>query len=147
MIRTIASGRSGPQLLRKAALVALLALAGCASQEKGDIKVLESTLRAHASEMRWGDIQRSLAYVDPEVLKEHPPTSFELSHWQQLRIAGYREQPYELVDSTHATQVVEVELINKHTQAVRSVIDRQQWRYDVETERWWLMTGLPKLAE
>jgi hypothetical protein len=127
------------------AALAALAPAGCATSKKGDIKILESTLMAHGSVMRFGKVVDALAFVDPDVRAKHPPTSFELSRWEQLRVGGYHEQPYVLTDPLHALQVVEIELINNHTQAVRSIVDRQQWRFDPEQKRWWLMTGLPKL--
>ena len=125
----------------------VVAGAGCATTKKGEIKLLESTLRAHGSTMRWGQIDQALAYMDPKFLEKHKPTELELERWRQVRVAGYREQPFVLTDETHAVQVVEVEVINNHTQAVRSVVDRQEWRFDEENERWLLTTGLPKLVE
>jgi hypothetical protein len=43
-------------------------------------------------------------------------------------------------------QVVAISMVNNNTQAERTVIDRQIWHYDPETNHWWLMTGLPDIT-
>lgn len=126
--------------------VGLLVACGTTSK-KSDVELLEATLTGYAKVMRWGEVDQAIAYIDPEVLAVHPIASVELERFRQIQIAGYREQPVELVDETHARQIVQIELINRHTQAVRSIIDRQEWRLDREKKRWWLSSGLPKIAE
>lgn len=122
-------------------------LAACGSSQKSETELLEATLMGYAKAMRWGEIDQAIGYIDPEVLKANPIPALELERLRQVQIAGYREQPPVMTDETHATQVVQIELINRHTQQVRSVVDRQQWRLDREQKRWWLTSGLPKIAQ
>jgi hypothetical protein len=42
---------------------------------------------------------------------------------------------------------LEIKLINRHTQAERSILDRQHWRFDAARQRWWLTSGLPDITE
>ena len=125
-------------------LAAMLLGAGCGSRDKADTKLLDETLRQYASTVRWGDIELALAFVDPEVLEADPVEPFELERIRQLQVAGYRERPYAFVGDLRVRQVVQIELVNKHTQEVRSTVDVQEWRFDPEAKRWWLMSGLPR---
>jgi hypothetical protein len=40
---------------------------------------------------------------------------------------------------------VELRVINKHNMAERSLRYREEWRWDPEAKRWWLVVGLPDL--
>lgn len=121
-------------------------LAGC-STNKADEKLLESTLENYASVIRWGNFEDAIAYVDPVVLKEHPMTALDLARYHQVRVTAYNEQPFKPVGELEVRQVVEVGIVNNNTQVMRSIIDRQLWRYDLKEKRWWLMTGLPDITQ
>ena len=121
-------------------------LPGCAT-DKADEKLLESTLENYASVIRWGNFEDAVAYVDPAVLKEHPMTALDLARYRQVRVTAYNEQPFKAVGELEVRQVVEVGIVNNNTQVMRSLMDRQLWRYDVKEKRWWLMTGLPDITQ
>lgn len=127
-----------------APLVAAILCAGCGSSDKADTKVLEETLRQYASTVRWGEMEQALSFVDPEVLEADPVEPFELERLRQVQVAGYRERPYAFIGELRVQQVVQIELVNRHTQEVRSTVDAQVWRFDPDAKRWWLMTGLPR---
>ena len=127
-------------------LLALL-LASCGSSQKSEADMLQATLMAYGKAMRWGDVDQMISYIDPEMLTANPIPALELERFQQVQIAGYRDQGPVMLDETHASQVAQIELINRHTQQVRSIVDRQQWRLDREAKRWWLVSGLPKIAD
>jgi hypothetical protein len=55
-------------------------------------------------------------------------------------------QPAAPVSETEVRQTVEIGLVNINTQAARSVVDNQIWRYDEVQKRWWLTTGLPDIT-
>ena len=133
--------------LRALAALALALLAGCASSPKADAKLLEQTLRSYASVIRWGEIEQAIAFIDPAVLEEHPIDRLELERFKQVQVAGYRERAAEMAGEYEAVQIVQLDLVNRHTQEVRSVVDRQRWRYDPVEKRWWLMSGLPRIAK
>ena len=125
-----------------------LALGACGSaQTKSEADLLDATLKGYADAMRWGNVEEAIGFIDPKLLDEHPISSLEVERFHQLQVAGYREQPAVMLDDTHASQIVQIELINRHTQAVRGIIDRQTWRLDREAKRWWLVSGLPLVAD
>jgi hypothetical protein len=141
-------------MLRRAAPLAVLlllaALAGCASMSLDRMKtkegILEETLQTYAATMRWGDMTRCLAFVDPKVRTEHPMSELDLARYKQVSVTAYDDQPATPSGENEVTQTVEIGLVNVNTQSARSVVDRQVWRWDPKDKHWWLMTGLPDIT-
>lgn len=125
-------------------LMVLLLIAGCSQSRRTND--LEEYMRAYGAEFRWGTIEAAIGYIDPKVLQDRPISSTDIERYKQVRIVGYRESGLMVEDDGTATQMVEIEFINVHTQSTSSVIDRQRWRYDDQAKRWWLVSGLPDLT-
>ncbi|EIL89271.1 hypothetical protein UU9_09552 [Rhodanobacter fulvus Jip2] len=127
-------------------VAAVVLLAGCATAQRKD--ALTSTLNAYAATLRWGSFQSALKFVDPKVLQMNPPTSLDMARYQQVRVSDYDEGAGpSVVAENEVQQVVQLHLINIHTQSERTVIDRQTWRYDPEAKHWWLTSGLPNVTQ
>jgi acyl CoA:acetate/3-ketoacid CoA transferase beta subunit len=43
-------------------------------------------------------------------------------------------------------QTVEIRLFNRNRAVERVITDRQEWRYDPDTQRWLLHSGLPDVT-
>jgi hypothetical protein len=136
--------RPGPTRLA-ILVIACLALVACATG-RPDTHKRDRTLYAYASEIRWGDIESALAFIDPKVRAEKTPTALELERYRQVQIAGYNVRGLDQPDDETLHQTVELRLVNRHTQVERSVLDRQRWRWDGEAKRWWLVSGLPDIS-
>ena len=136
---------SSPQALRIVLLTLLLALlASCAQTTRNN--ALDDTLRSYGSYVRWGEFELALGFVDPKRLEVAPLSAVDMDRYKQIKVAGYRESAWVSEGDGLASQIVEIEFINVHTQAISSIIDRQMWRYDTEAKRWWLVTGLPDIT-
>ncbi|HEU4663505.1 MAG TPA: hypothetical protein VFS55_05710 [Dokdonella sp.] len=128
-------------------LIAAVVVAGCAVDKmRSKENILEQTLHSYAATIRWGDVSQALAFIDPKVLAEHPPSPLDLERFKQVRVTGYSEQPIVPVGEEEVRQVVQIELANVNTQSVRSIVDHQVWKYDEATKHWWLTSGLPDIA-
>ena len=130
-------------------LIALLALmlalvAGCGVGSQNDLR--DNTLFAYAGAIRWGHIDDAWSMVDPQYARRHPMTPLERERFEQVQITGYQVKGSERVSENELLQLVEIRLINRHTQAERTLQDRQTWRWDPQARRWWLATGLPRIA-
>ncbi len=129
-----------------ALLISLCLLGGCATpNSKNDL--LNATLESYAATIRWGNFEDAAAFIDPDVLKEHPLTGLDLQRYRQVRVSGYNAQPPRPLGDNEVGQVAEIVLVNNNTQSVRSLLDRQRWRYDEKNKRWWLATGLPDITQ
>jgi hypothetical protein len=139
-------------MLRRAARIAFIAsttlLAACADMQHIQSKetILEDTLKMYAATLRWGDMTKGLSFVDPKYLQAHPMSDLDLARYHQVQVTAYNDEPAAPLSDTEVAQVVEIGLVNINTQAARSVIDRQVWRYDEKQKRWWLTTGLPDIT-
>jgi hypothetical protein len=121
-------------------------LVGCASDRRSD--TLTTTLSRYGSVVRWGDFATALAFVDPKVREEHPVSDMELSRYAQVRVSNYDDGsgPVPGDNPNEVRQVVQIGLVNVHTQSERNIVDRQLWRYDETTHKWWLVSGLPDIS-
>ena len=125
----------------------LLALGACANTEiRSRETLLDETLRSYAATMRWGDITEVQAFLDPAQRAANPPSSIDLARFGQVQVSGYEAQPPVPVNESEVHQVVQIDLVNVNTQAARSVVDHQVWRFDEATKHWWLVSGLPDIS-
>ena len=133
------------RLARFALVAGLLLLAGCASTQKHARDLLQITLYDYSGAIRWNRPDAAARFLDPEIEKIQPKP-LELERYQQVQITGYDVRGSDMLAEDRYAQVVEVRLINVHTQAERAIVDRQIWRYDAERRQWWLTTGLPDIT-
>lgn len=139
-------GMNRSPLRRLLVLFALMLMlpAGCGVGSQNDLR--DNALFAYAGAIRWGHIDDAWSMVDPDYAREHPMTALDRERFEQIQVTGYQVKGSEMLSENEMLQLVEIRLINKHTQAERTVQDRQRWRWDPQLRRWWLTTGLPKIT-
>ena len=129
-------------------LLSVAILGACAASGKSKASDLEATLMAYEGAVRWGNIEAAVGFLDPASQEEHPVSRLTLERFQQLQIVGYREQAAPILGPDGlARQMVLVEVVNIHSQSPRQIMDRQVWRYEAESKRWLLTSGLPDLNQ
>lgn len=122
-----------------------LSIAACASTRADGMK-RDQALYTYQSTLRWGDFAGAMAFIQPDLREKLQPSAIELQRMQQLQVTGYYVKSKEQPSDTEIRQVVELRVVNKHTQVERSVIDRQVWVWDSKAGAWWLTTRLPDFA-
>lgn len=120
-------------------LAAALLIPGCGKvREEGKSNALEAATTAYGSAIRWGYYETALGYLHPDKRVELP------AGIESIRVTSYDVvQPPLRQDEDGATQVVRIEYLHEDVQRVKSLTDRQTWRYDPEAKGWWLYSGLP----
>jgi hypothetical protein len=79
-----------------------------------------------------------------EYQQEHPITRLDLDRLRLFRVTQYMVRSSAPIDEGKGLiQVVEIRMFNKNQAVERSIIDEQYWKYNEETERWKLHSGLP----
>lgn len=106
---------------------------------------LEAMQLAYATAIRWGEFEEAWQLVDPAYRDAHPMTELAFERYQQVQISGYTDKNSSVSDDGNVLRNVELRVINKHTMAERSLRYREEWRWDPEAKRWWLVVGLPDL--
>jgi uncharacterized protein YceK len=132
--------------VRLAFVVLAVALLGGCGTIKNQQTLLQNTLEAYAAVIRWGNFDEAAAFVDPDILKEHPISALDIERYRQVRVTGYLEQKAMPVGENEVRQLVEIGLVNVNSQSARSIVDRQLWRWDPKIKRWWLVSGLPDIT-
>lgn len=134
-------------MIQRLGLILLcLLLAACATSEKGDRLKLDTVLFQYAGAIRYSEIASAYEFVHPKQRAEKPMSSLEWERYAQVQFTGYLVKVKEPGDVGEVRQLVELRLINRHTQAERVIQVREVWKWDPETKRWWLESGLPDIS-
>ena len=132
-------------LLLLATALAVMLLTACGSMGATKRSPRDQALYTYVSAVRWSDFEAAVNFLDPEVRKAKPITDLEMERYKQFQVSGYEVKGATEVAEDRYEQVVEIRIINRNTQVERIITDRQEWRWDAEAKRWWLMSGLPDL--
>ncbi|HBS62675.1 MAG TPA: hypothetical protein DEB32_08135 [Stenotrophomonas sp.] len=106
---------------------------------------LEEVQNQYGSTIRWGNAEDALGYLDPDYRKAHPLTDLQLRRYEQIRVSSYRERSTAALPDGTVERRVEIGVINVNTQAERTVVVKEVWRWDPQAKRWWQAGGLPDL--
>jgi len=127
------------------ALVLPLLLAACGGYNMKRTP-RDEMLYEYVSVIRWNDFDRAPGFLDPLSLEVDPLDPIEIERLKQYQVTGYDVRTANEISEEEYEQVVEIRLVNKHTQAERKILDRQLWRWDPIAKRWWLVSGLPDVT-
>lgn len=130
-------------ILRTLVLLALTALLTACPKTKEESD-LSDTLLQYDTVVRWAQWDAAVDFISPEYLEENPVTRLDLDRLRLFRVTQYSVRsaiPFD--EGKGLIQVVEIKMFNKNQARERVIIDEQEWKYNEETERWQLHSGLP----
>ena len=130
-----------------AALVFAGLLAGCANlSTHAKDQSRDETLAHYAATLRFGDFASAWQFVDPKIRAEHPLDAATRKRYSAVDVGGYETEGPSAVDANTIQQTAQISLIVKSSQTSYDIVDHQTWKYDPDTKRWWLESGLPDLT-
>ena len=106
---------------------------------------LDAVQVAYATAIRWGEFEQAWEYLDPAYREAHPMTELGFERYKQIEVSGYTDRGSVAGEEGSVIRTIELRVINRHTMAERSLRYREQWRWDPEARRWWMVLGLPDL--
>ena len=119
-------------------------LTGCPkTKEEQD---LSDTLLQYDTVIRWAQWDAAVDFIAPDYLEEHPVSRLDLDRLRLFRVTQYSVRsaiPTDNEEGKGLIQVVEIKMFNKNQARERVIIDEQTWKYNEETGRWQLHSGLP----
>ena len=136
--------RRGALRLMMTLMLITLAISAC-GQVKEDARriALENTLSSYRQAIRWGYFPAAAGFVSPEQRGD-----LDTKRLANVRVTGYEVvQPGIIGPDETAVQLVQIQYVLKDRQRLEQVADRQRWRYEPQTEAWWLESGLPRFTE
>lgn len=127
----------------KTALIIVFALlvSGC-STLFGDRKEksLDATLSAYQTAMRWGRWETLGSYRHAKA----PP--LPALPFDNIRVTAYEvRQPPVSTREDRVLQVVEIQYVLGDEQRLHKTFDKQEWRYDADSNVWSLWSPFPEL--
>lgn len=130
-------------ILRTILIVSLSTLiAGCPKTREE--KDLSETLLQYETIVRWAQWDAAADFIAPEYLEENPISRLDLDRLRLFRVTKYTIRSAIPVDDGNGlVQVVEIRMFNKNQARERAIIDEQIWKYNEETGRWQMHSGLP----
>jgi len=128
-------------------LLAALLMSACASNSRQN-KALDETLKQYEAVVRWSQWDAAANYLAADYLLEHPVSRLDMERLSLFKVTQYNirsAMPFE--DGMALSQVVQIKLFNRNRAVEKTLIDQQEWRYDIEAERWFLHSGLPDVTK
>ncbi len=105
---------------------------------------LTETLKQYEVTVRWAQWDAATNFIAPQYRQEHPVTRLELDRLRLFRVTQYVTRSSVLVDGgSGLKQLVEIKMFNKNQARERTITNEQYWKYDANTKRWLLHSGLP----
>jgi hypothetical protein len=94
--------------------------------------------------IRWSQWDAAVDFISPEYIAENPISRLDMDRLRLFRVTSYTVRSTGVYDEgMTAQQVVEIRMFNKNRGIEKAILDQQEWRYDEESKRWLLHSGLP----
>lgn len=134
------------QFITKTLFITLiLVLAACSPPKKENFN---NTMTNIEQLTRWNEFAGIVNMIDPEYLKDNPVSDLDIERLKQFRISGYTVTQKQMgADEKSYRQTVMLKMYSIHNPVERQTRWNQEWRFNEETNRWTLFSGLPDLAQ
>ena len=106
---------------------------------------LAQTQAAYVAAVRWSDFEAAENFIDPQQRQAHPLGDVQRERYRQVQVSRYRERSSGVGADGAVERRIELGVINRNTQAERTVLVTERWRWDPQAKRWWQAAGLPDL--
>ena len=106
---------------------------------------LAQTQAAYVAAVRWSDFEAAENFIDPQQRQAHPLGDLQRERYRQVQVSRYRERSSGVGEGGTVERRIELGVVNRNTQAERTVLVTERWRWDPQAKRWWQAAGLPDL--
>lgn len=125
-----------------ATILCAVAIAACSAnqidQSRGE------AFKQYETIVRWSQWDAAADFIAPEYIAENPITRLDMDRLRLFRVTSYTVRSTGVYDEgMTAQQVVEIRMFNKNRGIEKTILDQQEWRYNEESKRWLLHSGLP----
>ena len=122
--------------------VLVLLIVACAGIEtRKQMTLFDETSRAYGRAIRWGEYEEAFAFKRLAGQDEDLP---DFSDYRQIRVTAYKVKKTRISeDFSKVLQLVDIQYYRMSNVTVKNLIDRQQWEYSEEEDRWYLTSELP----
>ena len=106
-----------------------------------EMEMLDRATRAYERAFRWGDFARAKTYH----MGETALSDLERRRLQLYKITGYDLLQVDTPDRFNSYVVVEVKYYKESNASVKTIVVKQHWKRDKDSQHWYLTTKFPNL--
>ena len=124
----------------------ILFIAGCASMSNQQMMdTLNETTRNYGDAIRWNYFELANNFrKEPDGSRQET----DFSALKKLRVTAYEVLNRSLSDNhIQAGQTVEIKFYRMSDMIEKTIIDRQDWQYDINDKKWYLHSSLPNFGQ
>ena len=104
---------------------------------------LYNATKGYRESIRWGYFDAAVGFLYPDTRAD-----LDAKLLENVRVTGYEViQPAVITPQETAVQLVRIEYVLEDQQRLKSLMDRQDWRWDADSAGWWLHSGMPKFED
>ncbi|MDH3922983.1 MAG: hypothetical protein OET41_00110 [Xanthomonadales bacterium] len=123
-------------------VLVMLVLTACSSNQVS--KSRGEAFKQYETIIRWSQWDAAADFIAPEYMAEHPISRLDLDRLRLFKVTAYTVRSTGVFDEgMTARQQVEIKMFNANQAVERTILDEQEWRYNKESKRWLLHSGLP----
>ncbi|MCF6226097.1 MAG: hypothetical protein L3J22_07335 [Xanthomonadales bacterium] len=131
-------------LLKLLLITLILALAACSPPKKENF---DSSMTTIEQLTRWNEFAGIVNMIDPEYLEDNPVSDLDVERLKQFRTSSYTVTQKQMsADEKSYRQTVVLKMYSVHNPVERQIRWQQEWRFNKETNRWTMFSGLPDLS-
>jgi len=121
-----------------------LTMTGCGRVKEDKMTaLLDSAVNGYRQSIRWGYYPAAVGFLYPDERGD-----VDLDKLKNIRVTSYEVVQPPVIDADKAAvQLVQIDYVLNDQQVLKSIADRQQWRYDEAQKTWWLHSGLPAFED
>ena len=129
-------------MIKYLSCILILIIAGCASiSNQQKLSILDESTRTYGNAIRWSYFELADSFRK-EQHRSAQETDF--SGLKKIRITSYEVLSRNMSEnSIQAVQTVEIKFYYLSDMIEKTVIDKQEWKYDINDEKWYLNSNLP----
>jgi hypothetical protein len=123
------------------ALLSLLPVCCASVSEMRKMEKFEETSMIYETAIRWSDFDNASTFLNPQ---ESQNISAKIEELKQFKVTSYTIKRFlPAKDKSQVLIIAEIKYFRITNLVVKSVSDRQLWKYDIAEKRWYLTSGLP----
>jgi hypothetical protein len=122
-------------------LLSLLPVCCVSVSEMRRMEKFEEASSIYENAIRWSDFETAGTFLN---VHENPNISAKTEELKQFKVTSYTIKRFlPTRDKSQVLIIAEIKYFKLNSLVVKSISDRQLWKYDSAKERWFLTSGLP----
>lgn len=104
--------------------------------------LFDKTSRAYDRAIRWAQYEDAVAFKKPSNVNDELP---DFEDYREVRVTALKVKQT-IIDKgslSKILRIVDIQYYRMNNVTVKNLINQQQWEYNEEEDRWYLISGLP----